>query len=74
MDYNDDDFIEKHDFVEAIMIAVEEAGYANPGYYVDLHYGDPTIFDESANPRRSIACDSPTAIICDLAKVIEEDR
>lgn len=68
------DIQEKVQFIEEVMIAIENAGYSNPGYYVSDDHGIPYIFDRNGNPRQSVAGDSPTAMIVDLAHVIEEDR
>ena len=69
-----DDLEEKQIFFNSIIEAIIASGYSDPGYYVDDHHGIPYIFDSYDNPRQSIAGDSPTAIIIDFAKVLEEDR
>lgn len=68
------DIIEKQTFFQAIIDAIVDAGYCDPGYYVEEYHGEPVIFDAAGTPRQSLACDSPTAIICDFARVLEEDN
>lgn len=72
MDY--DDLLEKSEFFAAVMDAVMEAGYSDPGYYVEEYCGTPYIFGPDGQPRRSIGGDSPIGILRDFVKVLDDDN
>lgn len=65
------DLYEKAEFFNAVMAAIVDAGYPDPGYYVDECDGQPFIFDPNNNPVCSIAGDSPIAILSDFVKVYQ---
>ena len=67
------DFETKKYVVKRICELVEETQGYDPGYYVDDHHGEPWIFDKNDNPRGTVACDSPLAVIVDLGKIIRDD-
>lgn len=69
----DADLEEKEEFFATVMDAIIAAGYPNPGYYIDDHYGEPCIFGPDNTPKRSVAGDSPIGILRDFVKVIDAD-
>ena len=59
---------EKQVFIARIMEAIEELGYPSPGFYVD---DNDLLCNRDGHALISVAGDSPTAMIKDLAKAIE---
>lgn len=74
MAIDEQDLQEKSEFFSAVMDAIVEVGYPDPGYYVDEYCGDPCIYGPDNQPRRSIACDSPIGILRDFVKVLDDDN
>lgn len=60
------------EFFATIMDAIVEAGYPDPGFYIDEHHGDPVIFGPDDTPRQSVGGDSPIGILRDFTKMLDD--
>lgn len=69
---SDADLKEKSEFFSKVMDAIVEAGYADPGFYIDEYAGQPCIFGPDDTPRQSVAGDSPIQILRDFCAMLDD--